>query len=693
MDDALDLDPERRPPDGWSAPPSFPPVASSVTSGASEQRLAALARIGADWFWETDPDGRFTYFSRGGDQATLDLAGRLGRTRREGAVQDPENLARLDALDDLIARRRPFREVLYRAQFGDEPPLWCSTSGEPIVDPDGTFRGYRGVGRDVNELIETQVALQTKTRVLDAVLAAMPDAIRVLDNDGRTISVNDQFFTLFRFSREELLAAPDELWYTLFTMAQRGEYGPGDSTELARARYSLLQGGEFRYERKLVHGPWMEARGVPVEGIGRLTIYREITERKRAERALLDLNATLERRVEERTAELAESDRFHRATLDSIQTRLAVMDGNGCIVATNAAWRQFAEAGGAAWHTAGDQDSYLAACARVTGPAAEPARAVATAMQEIAVGQRSSFEVEYQMPLPDGERSYLCRVARVGDDLPIRMVVTHDDVTVVRQAEQQARRTQRLEAIGTLAGGIAHDLNNALTPILMGLDLLRAAAPDHADTIEMMLASANYGAEMLKQLLTFARGAEGRRMPLRAQALIEDVERIARGTFPKGIRLRSRVQPDLPLVHGDPTQLHHVLLNLCVNARDAMPNGGTLLLRADAVTVDEAFARKLPGARPGRFVRLRVQDTGVGIGPDDLDRIFDPFFKTRAVDLGTGLGLSTALGIVRTHDGFFQVESVVGGGSTFSCYLPAADATSATPRPQWRRTASPAMGS
>src|SRR3954447_10783727 len=140
------------------------PYCMDVTSGlppvsADEQRFAAFARIGADWLWETDPDGRFVYFSPGGDETTPDLPGRLGRTRREGAAQDPENLARLATLDERIARRQPFREFLYRAQICDEPAVWCAISGEPMSGEDGAYLGYRGVGRNVDELILTQMAL------------------------------------------------------------------------------------------------------------------------------------------------------------------------------------------------------------------------------------------------------------------------------------------------------------------------------------------------------------------------------------------------------------------------------------------------------------------------------------------------------------------------------------------------------
>ena len=187
--------------------------------------------------------------------------------------------------------------------------------------------------------------------------------------------------------------------------------------------------------------------------------------------------------------------------------------------------------------------------------------------------------------------------------------------------------------------------------------------------------------------LVLARRAEGRRLAVQPASLVGDVERIAKGTFPKSICLEVRLPSSLPVVQGDPTQLHHVLLNRCVNARDAMPDGGALTIEAEVVTVDEGLARTISGARPGEFVRLSVRDTGSGIAAADLDRIFDPFFTTKRLDQGTGLGLSTAMGIVKAHQGFMQVRSAPGHGSTFSVYLPfvAAMATSERPPVEGRR--------
>ncbi|MCX6895397.1 MAG: ATP-binding protein, partial [Verrucomicrobia bacterium] len=234
--------------------------------------------------------------------------------------------------------------------------------------------------------------------------------------------------------------------------------------------------------------------------------------------------------------------------------------------------------------------------------------------------------------------------------------------------ERQLLRTQRLDSIGTLAAGVAHDLNNALAPIMMGVELLRIQYPGESKIVDMFEASARRGADMVRQLLTFAKGADGDRVSLQPTRLVREMENLMKGSFPKNIELAVRCDPKLPTVSGDGTQLHQVLLNLCVNARDAMPHGGKLVLEAQRVELDAAFvaAAAAPDAKPGEYVMLRVTDTGTGIPPEILDRIFDPFFTTKGPDKGTGLGLSTCMGIVKGHGGFMQVYSQPGKGSAFT---------------------------
>ncbi len=246
------------------------------------------------------------------------------------------------------------------------------------------------------------------------------------------------------------------------------------------------------------------------------------------------------------------------------------------------------------------------------------------------------------------------------------------DIHERRSLEQQMFRAQRMESIGTLAGGIAHDLNNVLAPIVMAVDLLRSETedPDTLETIDLIGTSARRGAEMVRQVLTFSRGISGRRVPCDATALVRDVAAIVAETFPKGIALEVRTS-DIPgRILGDTTQLHQVLLNLCVNARDAMHDAGHLTLEVEPVTIDAQYAGMTLDARDGEYVRFEVRDTGTGIAPEILDHIFDPFFTTKEVGRGTGLGLATTQAIVRSHGGFLTVYSEPGNGACFRAYFP-----------------------
>jgi PAS domain S-box-containing protein len=254
------------------------------------------------------------------------------------------------------------------------------------------------------------------------------------------------------------------------------------------------------------------------------------------------------------------------------------------------------------------------------------------------------------------------------------LTVYFRDITERKKLEQQLLRAQRMESIGTLAGGIAHDLNNVLAPILMSIEVLKLDEQDDArrDVLATIELSARRGAEMVKQVLAFARGVEGRRVGLNINGLLQDVEKMANETFLKSIQVRTATSPELWTVSGDPTQIHQVLLNLCVNARDAMPEGGRLTLSAENVTLDESNYLLGGGeGRPGPYVLIQVEDTGTGIAPEILEKIFDPFFTTKEVGHGTGLGLSTCLVIVKSHGGFIQVDSERGRGSRFKVYLPA----------------------
>ncbi|MBD2385534.1 hybrid sensor histidine kinase/response regulator [Cylindrospermum sp. FACHB-282] len=258
---------------------------------------------------------------------------------------------------------------------------------------------------------------------------------------------------------------------------------------------------------------------------------------------------------------------------------------------------------------------------------------------------------------------------------PKSILTVDTDITEKKQLEAQLFRTQRLESIGTLASGIAHDLNNILTPILAGAQLLPLKFPDADERtrhlLEILEVNARRGSDLVKQVLSFARGVEGKRITLQLRHLIVEVSKILKETFPKSIDINTDVPQELWTVSADSTQLHQVLMNLCVNARDAMPHGGVLSITGENLLIDENYARMNLEAKTGPYIVITVSDTGVGIPGEILDRIFEPFFTTKEVGQGTGLGLSTILGIIKSHGGFVNVYSEVGKGTRFKVYLPA----------------------
>jgi len=324
------------------------------------------------------------------------------------------------------------------------------------------------------------------------------------------------------------------------------------------------------------------------------------------------------------------------------------------------------------FHDAPEMDRMAADLTRETGSAVAPGFEVYVAYANCGIIR----ERECTYVRKDGSRVAvsLSMTAMLDDDGEITGflgIVT--DITEKKKLEQQFLRAQRIESVGTLAGGIAHDLNNVLTPIIMSIELLRLTHTNERtlSILSSIEGSARRGADLVRQILTFARGVEGKRTELRAGPLVKDIQHFVQDTFPKNIGCISKLPDDLPSFLGDPTQLHQILLNLCVNARDAMPDGGTLTITADCLVLDEAGAALQMDAKPGPYVTLSVSDTGSGIPQEVVDKIFDPFFTTKAIGKGTGLGLSTVLSITKSHGGFVTVSSKPDEETIFTICLPA----------------------
>jgi PAS domain S-box-containing protein len=294
-----------------------------------------------------------------------------------------------------------------------------------------------------------------------------------------------------------------------------------------------------------------------------------------------------------------------------------------------------------------------------------------------AIEGRQPYEVEHRIITGDGRTRWVREKADVicdDDNRPIRMIGTAQDITDRRQLELQLRHSQKMEAIGRLAGGVAHDFNNALTTISGYTELvLGALAADHparADVEEIRRAAARAGS-VTRQLLTFSR-----REPIELRAVdlnkvVAGLSRLFERALGNNVLFRTVLTPTLPLIKGDPGQIEQAIVNLSANARDAMPAGGELIIRTFVEDVDEACARTHEPMPEGCFVVLSVTDTGHGFDRETQAQIFDPFFTTKAVGKGTGLGLATVYGSVKQSGGFIFVESEVGSGTTFRLYFPA----------------------
>ncbi|MUG97330.1 PAS domain S-box protein [Scytonema sp. UIC 10036] len=300
-------------------------------------------------------------------------------------------------------------------------------------------------------------------------------------------------------------------------------------------------------------------------------------------------------------------------------------------------------------------------------------------LRQMLAGEIQTYSMEKRYIRKDSSYVWIyltVSLVRDSNREPKYFIAIITDITEKKKLEAQFLRTQRLESIGTLASGIAHDLNNVFTPILALTHLFlntKLSDEKKQKLLTTVEASVKRGAALVKQVLQFARGIESQRTAVQLGRLLEEFQQITFVTFPKSIEICSNISPDIGFVFADATQLQQIFMNLCVNARDAMPDGGVLSISAENIFVDPTFVSMNPDVSVGTYIVVTVSDTGIGISPEIMDRIFEPFFTTKEMGRGTGLGLSTVFGIVKNHGGFIKVYSEVGQGTQFKVYLPAVE--------------------
>ncbi|MFZ3167214.1 MAG: PAS domain S-box protein [Candidatus Methanoperedens sp.] len=641
----------------------------------SEQLWATtLASIG-DAVISTDVEGRITFMNAVAEALTgWTLAEALTKpvtevfniineyTRAE--VEDPVTRVLLERNIVGLANHT----ILVRKDAKEVP---IDDSGAPIRDGGGKIMGVVLVFRDITERKQAEEALKQSEEQLRSIFSQSPIGIGIYNSEGVLLELNKAAMTMFGIDRLDQIRGlklfssptiPEEKRMKLQDQELIQEEVVYDFDKIREINFYETSKTGISYFNRIITPLYSNSDSKPY---GYLVQVQDITERKQSQEALRKAHDELELRVQKRTAQLkeankalAEREASYRELTESINDLFYAMDRD----LKYTYWNKASEVLTGILAKDAIGKSLLEIFPGIKGTKAEQFYIESLKTQQLG-RLESGFRV--------GDKNFIFEINIYPTKTGLSIIAK--DITETKMLEAQLLRAQRMESIGTLAGGIAHDLNNVLTPIMLSLQLLKEKYTDQQSQKLLTILEQNCqrGANLIKQVLSFARGVEGERNPLQAKHIITEIEKVAKETFPRNIEIQTDIQKDLFTISGDATQLHQVIMNLGVNARDVMPDGGVLSITASNFFIDENYVRMHKEAKVGSYVIISVSDTGSGIPSRIIDRIFEPFFTTKEFGKGTGLGLSTALAIVRSHNGFINVYSEIGKGTTFKVYLPA----------------------
>lgn len=607
---------------------------------ARDSRMIADLDVAISIFEAHDGIGVLTYcnaaFQRMSGHSLAELEGRKMRILR-GPDNDP---AEIETLDAAIRTGSECRVTIQNLRK-DGTPYWNVISMRAVLDANGRISYFVGEHRDVTEMRRLEAGLDLHDRYLSVLGELTQDGVFRRDMDGTLTFSNPSYFEIIGLRSNETSLAdlvrcihPEDRWRL---QNWQGEF-VGSTGRV----------DEFRFLRPNGDVTWALVRTAPLLASdgkvrGLVGVVQDVTNQKRSEQAArdtaqlitLDLTAIIQIDLEQRPILWNESAKrlygWTRAEA-SEQSSLAFLHSADGMARFEDAWRHVLQLG-----------SWVGELVRVR----KDGRPVTV---------RASWGA-----------------VRDGTGRTTSVLCSETEHFANRGLPAQSSRAQRLESIGEMASGVAHDLNNVLQPIMMTLDMLdeMVVDPKQRQWLSLASQSATRGAELLRGMLTFARGGEETRVVTSVASIVTESAKIMRGAFPPDITVTLTTARDVRCVMADPTQVHQLVMNLAINARDAMPNGGTLSLSTENLMADAAFCRSHPEAVEGAYVLLRVADTGVGMPPDMFEKIFTPYFSTKVDTGGTGIGLATVETIIKAHGGFVRVHSELGNGTAFSVFLPA----------------------
>ena len=627
--EAFSLETPRRSPPGYGDASGEPDLA---------QLQSAAVTASANAIMITDRNGSVVWvnpaFCSLSGYTAAEVVGRNPRDLVKSGRHRPEEYQHLWAT--ILSGKTWQGELLNRRKDGTLYPEYQTIT--PVCDADLKITHFIAIKQDLTERKKAAADLGEANARYRMLFDQAPDGIVLIDEaTGKFLEFNDAAHRLLEYSRAEFA-----------TLSIADVENAESAAEVGRHIAAIVREGRddfdtrFRTRRGAIRQVHVTAQFTRTDGRGVFhSVWRDITERKAAEGTMREQNEILA----------------------SSREGVMIVGLDGKIRLWN---RGASEIFG--WPAAEALGRTPEQVLGLDNPGALAAVRAAIQRQGFWNGVLPGQSRDHRRLMVEFRTS----LARDEAGLPRGRITFVTDITERKQLEEKFLQAQRLENIGMLAAGIAHDLNNVLAPIVFAGPLLRGSlsTPRDLQIVDILEKSAARGAGLVQQILGFSRGTSGEFQSTQVKHLARDILEIIQATFPKSIRLEHHLPAELWPVLGDPTQLHQVLLNLCVNARDAMPQGGTLRIAAQNLEDAEA-ARMVPGGPPGSWLKLEISDTGTGIAPEILERIWTPFFTTKGLSQGTGLGLSTVRGIVTRHQGFIELDTAVGHGTTFRIFLPA----------------------